>query len=163
MVLDDKAPTPASGASPDEVERMMRNLCAYALSEPDPLRRYLDLTHQQQVFEGLAAALLRERGGALADMAELGVPLDRIVQGAKLTTPQQVRTLVKAAGRTLPRARKQAPKKAAAKTGSAARGLPAITSDGRGSRMLTAAERKALGLPALKPIKAIPRQRVGTR
>lgn len=161
-MLDDKARTPASGASPDEVERMMRNLCAYALSEPDPLRRYLDLTHQQQVFEGVAAALLRERGGALADMAELGVPLDRIVQGAKLTTPQQVRTLVKAAGRTLPRARKQAPKKAAAKSASAARALP-VTTDDRGSRMLTAAERKALGLPALKPIKAIPRQRVSTR
>jgi hypothetical protein len=28
--------------------------------------------------------------------------------------------------------------------------------------MLTAAERKALGLPALKPIKPIPRQRVSS-
>jgi len=34
-------------ATPGEIEGMLRNLCAYALSEPDPLERYVNLTHQQ--------------------------------------------------------------------------------------------------------------------
>ena len=156
-------------AAADEVERMMRNLCAYALSEPDPLRRFHDLTHQQAVFEGVAAALQRERGNALADLAELGVPLLRIVEGTRLASAQQVRNLVKAAGRTLPTARNSAAKKAAPKKAAPSRAeLPLIGADSRGSRMLTAAERKALGLPPLKPVgrragrPAIPRQRVAS-
>jgi hypothetical protein len=168
VVLEAQAHTPTSstGNNHDEIERMMRNLCAYALSEPDPLQRYLDLTHQQAVFEGVAAALQRERGIALADLAEAGVSVDRIVADSRLTPPQ-VRSLVKAAGRALPR---QAAKKAGAKAmpkSAPKRGateLPITPVESRGSRLLTDAERRALGLPPLNPVKkagrsAIPRQR----
>jgi len=89
----------------DEIARMLRNLCAYALSEPEPLQRYVDLTYQQVLFDGLVAAIRRERGRALADLAAAGVPLEAIAKHTKLATPQQVRSLVTAAGLKLPRAR----------------------------------------------------------
>ena len=49
----------------DQVAGMLRNLCAYALSEPEPLQRYVELTYQQALFDGLVAAIRRERGRAL--------------------------------------------------------------------------------------------------
>jgi hypothetical protein len=89
--------------STDEIERMMRNLCAYALSEPEPLQRYVGLTHQQVLFDGMVAALRRERGNALADLMAGGTPIATVVEKADLGTPQRVRTLVAAAGRAIPR------------------------------------------------------------
>ena len=56
----------------DEIQRMLRNLCGYALGEPDPLERYRDLTHQQVLFDGLVAALRRERGHARAALTAGG-------------------------------------------------------------------------------------------
>jgi hypothetical protein len=89
----------------EEIAGMLRNLCAYALSEPEPLQRYIELTYQQVLFDGLVAAIRRERGRALADLAAAGVPVAAIAKHAKLATPQQVRSLVTAAGLKLPRAR----------------------------------------------------------
>jgi hypothetical protein len=157
-------------ASRDEVERMMRNLCAYALSEPDPLQRYLNLTHQQAVFAGVVEALQVERGHALADFAEVGVPLDRVVQAAGVSTPTQVRSLVKAAGRKLPTARSLQSKAAGGKSATAAKSrrlpkptLPPTSRAVNGSRVLTAEERVALGLPATGSIGVVPRQRSRSR
>jgi hypothetical protein len=58
--------------SADEIDGMVRNLCAYALGEPHPLHRYLDLTHQQVLFDGMADALRKERGKALAALLIAG-------------------------------------------------------------------------------------------
>lgn len=82
----------------DEIDRMIRNLCAYALGEPDPLRRYLDLTHQQVLFDGMAEALRKERGKALAALLIAGTTTDEIVERTNLTKAPDVAKLVKAAG-----------------------------------------------------------------
>ena len=81
-----------------EVDGMVRNLCAYALGEPHPLRRYLDLTHQQVLFEGMAEALRKERGKALAALLIAGATAEEIVERTNLTKPLDVTRLVKAAG-----------------------------------------------------------------
>jgi len=60
--------------SADEIDGMVRNLCAYALGEPHPLHRYLDLTHQQVLFDGMAEALRKESDTSLA--LSVGVQLD---------------------------------------------------------------------------------------
>ncbi len=82
----------------DEIDRMIRNLCAYALGEPDPWRRYLDLTHQQVLFDGMADALRKERGKALAALLIAGVAAEEIVERTNLTKALDVTKLVKAAG-----------------------------------------------------------------
>jgi hypothetical protein len=84
----------------DEIDRMIRNLCAYALGEPDPLRRYLDLTHQQVLFDGMAEALRKERGKALAALLIAGTTAEEIVERTNLTKAVDVTKLVKAAGET---------------------------------------------------------------
>ncbi|GAA1398157.1 hypothetical protein ACFQZ4_08890 [Catellatospora coxensis] len=83
-----------------EINGMVRNLCAYALSEPDPLQRYADLTHQQVLFEGIVAAIQRERGRALADLAVSGVPLDEVAKKTNLAAVPRVRKLISLAGET---------------------------------------------------------------
>lgn len=89
-------------ATPDEIEGMLRNLCAYALSEPDPLERYLDLTHQQVLFDGLVAAIRRERGKALHEMMTMGAPIAKVAEVANLESPQRVKQLITGAGLTVP-------------------------------------------------------------
>ncbi len=89
----------------DEIEGMLRNLCGYALSEPEALRRYVELTSQQVLFDGVVAAIRRERGRALAELAADGVPVAAITAQANLASPQQVRSLVSGAGLTMPRAK----------------------------------------------------------
>ena len=81
-----------------EIDGMVRNLCAYALGEPDPLRRYLDLTHQQVLFDGMADALRKERGKALAALRIAGASAGEIVERTNLTKALDVTKLVKAAG-----------------------------------------------------------------
>src|SRR5215467_880928 len=108
--MNDKT-TEGYAATPEEIEGMLRNLCAYALSEPEPLQRYVELTHQQVLFDGLVAAIRRERGRALADVLTLGVPIASVAEQAKLGTPTQVRSLITAAGLTMPK-----PPKAPAKS-----------------------------------------------
>jgi hypothetical protein len=84
--------------SADEIDGMVRNLCAYALGEPQPLHRYLDLTHQQVLFDGMADALRKERGKALATLLIAGATAEEIVERTNLTKALDVRKLVKAAG-----------------------------------------------------------------
>ena len=84
--------------SAEEVDGMVRNLCAYALGEPHPLHRYLDLTHQQVLFEGMAEALRKERGKALASLLIAGATAEEIVERTNLTKALDVAKLVKAAG-----------------------------------------------------------------
>jgi len=105
--------TDGYAAATHDVEGMLRNLCAYALSDPEPLQRYIDLTHQQVLFEGLIAAIRRERGKALADLALMGVPLAKVAELAELETPQRVKALITGAGITVPAQRR--PTKTASK------------------------------------------------
>ena len=84
--------------SADEIDGMVRNLCAYALGEPHPLRRYLDLTHQQVLFDGMADALRKERGKALAALLIAGATAEEIIERTNLTKALDVTKLVKAAG-----------------------------------------------------------------
>jgi hypothetical protein len=162
--------TEGYAATEAEVEGMVRNLCAYALSEPDPLQRYVDLTHQQVLFEGMVAAIRRERGRALADLVVAGMPIADAAKKTNLETAPRVNTLIRAAG--------QADRVKAATAKSKARAVPvtdevampaveisvAITAEapaiaaapqvtlGTDKRVLTAAERVALGLPPESPI-----------
>lgn len=176
-------------ATTAEIDGMVRNLCAYALSEPDTLLRYADLTHQQVLFDGIVAAIRRERGRALADLIVAGTPLADVATKTNLATPARVRKLISAAGETervtaatarqpAKRSRKTVPPSPArvtvppmaagtspatatdpvAPTGAAATPPPVATPTGK--RVLTAAERVALGLPAEGPIpRARPRRR----
>jgi hypothetical protein len=84
--------------SANEIDGMLRNLCAYALGEPHPLHRYLDLTHQQVLFDGIADALRKERGKALAALLIAGATAEEIVERTNLTKALDVTKLVKAAG-----------------------------------------------------------------
>jgi hypothetical protein len=83
-----------------EIDGMVRNLCAYALGEPHPLHRYLDLTHQQVLFDGMVDALRKERGKALAALLIAGATAEEIVERTNLTKPLDVAKLVRAAGET---------------------------------------------------------------
>jgi hypothetical protein len=166
-----------------QVEGLVRNLCAYALSEPEAMQRYVELTHQQVLFDGMVNAIRRERARALVALAESGVPVAEVAQRAKLT-PQLVRSLVKDAGLALPKSRSVArrkvtpgraitrkppaspmtpaagstsafakPQARAASAPSRGAALPASMTGTRGEeRTLTAEERLALGLPALRPV-----------
>jgi hypothetical protein len=84
--------------SAHEIDGMVRNLCAYALGEPHPLQRYLDLTHQQVLFDGIADALRKERGKALAALLIAGATAEEIVERTNLTKALDVAKLVRAAG-----------------------------------------------------------------
>lgn len=138
-----------------EIDGMVRNLCAYALSEPDPLQRYVDLTHQQVLFEGIVAALQRKRGSALADLMVAGAAAADVVAKTNLTTPLQVNKLLKAAGET-DRVKAATRKPASGKArGRSLKMLPPAASPAE-RRVLTAAERLALGLPADGPIPRTP-------
>jgi hypothetical protein len=99
--MNDKT-TEGYEATPDEVEGMLRNLCAYALSEPDPLERYVNLTHQQVLFDGLVAAIRRERGKALHEMMTMGAPVAKVAEVANLESPQRVKQLITGAGLAVP-------------------------------------------------------------
>jgi hypothetical protein len=143
-----------------EIDGMVRNLCGYALGEPQPLHRYLDLTHQQVLFEGMAEALRRERGKALAALLIAGATAEQIVERTNLTKALDVTKLVRAAGeaehvkqalsaaadakrKAVAEAKKQATAAKAAKPGvKRTAALPEIPPGTR--RVLTADELKAL-------------------
>ncbi|HZM74494.1 MAG TPA: hypothetical protein VFC19_02145 [Candidatus Limnocylindrales bacterium] len=148
-------------ATPAEIEGMVRNLCAYALSEPDPVQRYVGLTHQQVLFEGMVEAIRRERGRVLADLVVSGVPEAEVAASTSLGTVVKVRKLISGAGETkrvqeAAAARKAAERQAAAADKVAAKKpapppepapLPPHLAAPTGKRLLTAADRAALGLP----------------
>ncbi|GAA1802517.1 hypothetical protein GCM10009682_25480 [Luedemannella flava] len=145
--------TSTEGYVADEanVQGLVRNLCAYALSEPDPLQRYDDLTHQQVLFEGVVAAIRLARGRALADALVDGMPVDQVAQKTNLRTAPKVRKLIADAGETervkqasaaaRRKGRKTAPKPPDLLEVLAQLPVPA------GRRLLTADERAALMLP----------------
>jgi hypothetical protein len=152
--------TDGYAATDAEIEGMVRNLCAYALSEPDPMQRYVDLTHQQVLFDGIVAAIRRARGRAIADLIVAGTPIGEVAEKTNLATVIRVRKLLSAAGET-ERVKAATAKKPAARTrvtkqppkvtvAQAAKPLPIAAPTGK--RVLTAAERVALGLPADGPI-----------
>jgi hypothetical protein len=152
--------TEGYAATPAEIEGMVRNLCAYALSEPDPMQRYVELTQQQVLFEGMTQAISRERGRALADLLITGMPIADVAAHTNLKTIPKVRKLVGAAGETervraatAGKAAKKVPAKKVTKT--AGKATPAETapmpphlSGPLGSRLLSEADLIALGLPA---------------
>jgi hypothetical protein len=146
-------------ATPAEIEGMVRNLCAYALSEPEPVQRYVELTHQQVLFEGMVEAIRRERGRVLADLVIAGVPAEKLAADTGLGTVVKVRKLISAAGET---DRVQAP----AKEGPAEPlplplppPLPPHLAAPTAKRLLTEADRIALGLP-VEPVPVPPPKRV---
>lgn len=159
--------TEGYSATTDEIEGMLRNLCAYALSDPEPLQRYIDLTHQQVLFDGVVAAIRRERGRALGDLVGLGVPMAKVAEVTKLDSLQQVKALMTAGGVPIPAAprKKAAPAKAAppkvpstkqaepadSPVRAGAPMLPATIAPGE-KRVLTMHERRALGLPDPIPV-----------
>lgn len=135
-----------------EINGMVRNLCAYALSEPDPLQRYADLTHQQVLFEGIVAAIQRERGRALADLAVTGVPVDEVAKKTNLATVPRVRKLINLAGETeRVRAATTAKPKPKKSTPAAEPVVPPPPPAVTGKRIMTPEEWAALGLPAEGP------------
>lgn len=145
-------------ATPAEIEGMVRNLCAYALSEPDLVQRYVSLTQQQVLFEGMVEAIRRERGRALADLVVAGVAVAEVAARTGLGAVPKVRKLISAAGQTqrvreAAAAHKAAERqaaaagKASAKKAAPAQPLPEHLAAPTGKRLLTAADRAALGLP----------------
>lgn len=144
--------------SAHEIDGMVRNLCAYALSELDPVQRYLDLTHQQVLFQGMVEAIQRARGRAIADVLVAGMSADEVISKTNLTTPLQVTKLLKVSGETdrvkdatkpakAPKATKAAkPAKAVKGGGRSAAMLPPVGGPGE-RRILTPDELAALGLP----------------
>jgi hypothetical protein len=81
-------------AEPEEVEAALRNLCGYHLAEPDPLFRYAVLTREQVLYGALVAAIKRERGRALAELAAAGHKMTQIAEMTNLTSRQQVQRLI---------------------------------------------------------------------
>ena len=151
-----------------EIDGMVRNLCGYALGEPQPLHRYLDLTHQQVLFEGMAEALRSERGKALAALLIAGASAEQIVERTNLTKALDVTKLVRAAGeaehvkqalsaaanakrKAVAEAKKQAAATKAMKPGVKRTALAEIPPGTR--RVLTADELKALTRAPARPKK----------
>jgi hypothetical protein len=146
-------------APPAEIEGMVRNLCAYALGEPDPIKRYEDLTHQQVLFEGMVEAIRRERGKLVADLVVTGMSVTDLAAQTSLAKVVNVRRLVCDADQTervndaiaaRKEANRQAAESAAAEVQQEARPQPAtlpphLTAP-NGKRLLSAADRTALGL-----------------
>ncbi|HEX6870433.1 MAG TPA: hypothetical protein VF163_04990 [Micromonosporaceae bacterium] len=81
-------------AEAEEVEAALRNLCGYHLAEPDPLVRYTVLTQEQVLYDALVAAIKRERGRALAELAAAGHKATQIADLTNLTSRQQVQRLI---------------------------------------------------------------------
>src|SRR5262245_57102723 len=90
--------TEGYAATPAEIAGMLRNICASALTEPDPMQRYVELTHQQVLFQGMVEAIRRERGRALADLLVAGMPAAQVAAKTNLATEPKVRKLVSSAG-----------------------------------------------------------------
>jgi hypothetical protein len=106
-------------ATPAEIDGMVRNLCAYALGEPDPIQRYEGLTHQQVLFEGMVEAIRQERGRLVADLVVAGLSVTEVAARTSLRTVVKVRKLISFAGQTqrineATAARKEAQRTAAA-------------------------------------------------
>jgi hypothetical protein len=78
---------------PEEVQAVLHNLCGYHLAEPDPLFRYTVLTREQVLYDALVAAIKRERGRALAELAS-GRTLKQVAEIANVGSRQRVQRLI---------------------------------------------------------------------
>lgn len=76
-----------------EVEALLHNLLGHVLAEPDPLRRYRELTRAQALCDGLVSAIKRERGRVLAELAE-GRTRQEVAELAGLGSRQRVDQLI---------------------------------------------------------------------
>lgn len=128
-------------ATPEEIEGMVRNLCAYALGEPDPIQRYEGLTHQQVLFQGMIEAIRRERGRLVADLIVDGLSVTEVAEQTSLRAVVKVRKLISVAGQTqrvqeATAARKLAERKAA--KASTATGTATATGTGTATGTATA-------------------------
>jgi hypothetical protein len=81
-------------AEPEEVEAVLHNLCGYHLAERDPVFRYTVLTREQVLYDGLVAAIKRERGRALAELVASGTTMTHAARLTNLTSRQQVQRLI---------------------------------------------------------------------
>jgi hypothetical protein len=81
-------------AESEEVEALLHNLCGFHLAERDPASRYAVLTREQVLYEALAAAIRRERGRALAELASRGHKLTEVAELTGLGTRQRVQRLI---------------------------------------------------------------------
>lgn len=81
-------------AEPEEVEALLHNLCGFHLAERDPVSRYAVLTREQVLYEALAAAIRRERGRALAELAARGHKLTEVAELTGLGSRQRVQRLI---------------------------------------------------------------------
>jgi hypothetical protein len=81
-------------ADPEEVEALLHNLCGFHLAERDPVARYTVLTQEQVLYDALVSAIRRERGRALAELAERGHKLNEIAELTALGTRQRVQRLI---------------------------------------------------------------------
>lgn len=81
-------------AEPEEVEAVLHNLCGYHLAERDPVFRYTVLTREQVLYDGLVAAIKRERGRALAEIVRTGQTLTQVAAMTNLRTRQRVQRLI---------------------------------------------------------------------
>jgi hypothetical protein len=82
-------------AESTQVAALLQIHCGYHLSEADPLRRYIELTHAQVLYAALVQAIRRERGKALADMIADGRPILEIAELTQLGSRQRVQALVR--------------------------------------------------------------------
>jgi hypothetical protein len=95
-------------ADPEEVEALLHNLCGFHLAERDPVARYTVLTQEQVLYDALVAAIRRERGRALAELAERGHRLNEIAELTALGTRQRVQRLIQVGNAAEQTARAQA-------------------------------------------------------
>jgi hypothetical protein len=81
-------------AEPEEVEALLHNLMGFHLADRDPVSRYEVLTREQVLYDALVEAIKRERGRALAELADRGHKLTQIAVLTGLRTRQQVQRLI---------------------------------------------------------------------
>lgn len=89
--------TQGLAADPEEVQAVLLNVCRFHLAERDPVLRYQALTQEQVLYDGLVAAIRRERGRALAELLAAGHKLADIAEATGLGTRQRVQRLIQAA------------------------------------------------------------------
>lgn len=82
-----------------EVDALLQGLLGDVLGEPDDLIRYHALTREQALYDAFVSAIKRERGKALAKLAE-GRTRQEVAEMVSLGTPQRVGQLIAAASRT---------------------------------------------------------------
>lgn len=82
-------------AEPQDVAHLLHTQCGDLLTEPDPLIRYTRLTAEQALYDALVSAIKRERGRALAELAE-GRSNTAVAELVGLGTRQRVEQLISA-------------------------------------------------------------------